>query len=93
MYVSLQREPYLKIIQPWLSSPPYALLLCLGVNVHDSGAGPRNISEILTQSRLSPLASNVSVMGILISTKVLKCIQENLLYLAHLARGKQGRGR
>ena len=26
-----------------------------------SGAGPRNISEILTQSRLSPLARRVSV--------------------------------
>lgn len=26
----------------------------------DSGAGPKNISDILTQSRLSPLASNVS---------------------------------
>lgn len=47
-------------IYPWLSSLPYALLLCLGVNVHDSGAGPKNISEIFTQSLLSALASNVS---------------------------------
>lgn len=38
----------------------YALLLCFGVKVHDSGAGPKNISEIFTQSRLSPLAKSVS---------------------------------
>ena len=42
---------------PWLSN---ALLLCFGVNAHVSGAGPRNISEMRTQSRLSPLASSVS---------------------------------
>ena len=46
-------------IYPWLS---YALLLCLGVNVQDSGVGPKNISDILTQSWLSPLANSVSEM-------------------------------
>ena len=49
---------YIHICHPWLS---YVLLLCFGVNVHVSGAGPKNISEIFTQSRLSPLANNVSI--------------------------------
>jgi hypothetical protein len=37
------------------------------VNVHDSGAGPRNISDIFTQSRLSPLARSVSFRDELVS--------------------------
>lgn len=34
--------------------------MCFGVNVHVSGAGPRNISETLTQSWLFGLARSVS---------------------------------
>lgn len=46
-----------------LSSPSYALLLCFGKNFHPSGAGPRNISETLTQSFESGLARSVSLKG------------------------------
>jgi hypothetical protein len=47
--------------QPCASSLPCELLLCLGVKTKRSGAGPKNISEILTHVWLLLLASKVSV--------------------------------
>jgi hypothetical protein len=44
-------------------SPPHTLL-CFGVNVHVSGARPRNISDILTQSWLLGLAKSVSTSSV-----------------------------
>lgn len=77
-----------RVSQPCPSSPPTALLLCLGVNVHDSGAGPRNISEIFTQSRLSPLARRVSsARGSETLTSSERCT-----YQVDRARGREGHG-
>lgn len=62
IYADVHERSYL--LQPCPSSAPYALLLCLGVNVHPSGTGPKNISEICTQSWLRGLVSKVSIKEI-----------------------------
>ena len=76
--------------QPCPSSPPTALLLCLGVNIHDSGAGPRNISEIFTQSRLSPLARKVSFAW---ESETVSEPQGRCTYRVDRVRGREEHGR